>query len=61
MVYDVAVEPPLYVSVHEIITLSLEKTVVGAFGAFGLEAAIIETSFEKALSPTRFLAFTLNL
>ena len=42
-------------------TLSFEKTVVGAFGAFGFEAAIIDTSLEKALRPTRFLALTLNL
>jgi len=49
-------EPPEYGAVQSILTESVIKVVVGAFGYPGTYAARIVTTLEYALNPKLFLA-----
>ena len=61
-VYEVIGEPPLDGAAQLIVTLTLVFiVVVGAAGALGIDAALIDTSDESGPKPTRFLAVTLNV
>ena len=61
-VYELITEPPFDGATQLIVTLTLVFTaVVGAAGTLGMAAALIDTSFESAPRPLRFLATTLNV